>query len=45
MYRQLDLVGEKLATGEIEGAILCSNCVADLGFSTVDITLNWLDKL
>ena len=45
MHRQLDLVGEKLASGEIEGAILCSNCVADLGFSTVDITLDWLDKL
>lgn len=45
MYRQLDLVGDKLATGEIEGAILCSNCVADLGFSTVDIALDWLNKL
>lgn len=45
MRRQLDVVGEKLATGEAEGAILCSNCVADIGLPTVDITLDWLNQL
>lgn len=45
MRCQLDFVGEKLASGEIEGAILCNNCVADLGLHSVDITLDWLDQL
>jgi len=45
MKRQLDLVGNKLATGEIEGAILCSNCIADIGLPAVDITLDWLNQL
>lgn len=45
MRLQLDYVGEKLASGEIEGAILCSNCVADIGLSSVPITLEWLDQL
>lgn len=45
MRRQLDVVGNKLATGEVEGAILCSNCCADLGFPTVDIALDWLNQL
>ena len=45
MKRQLDLAGNKLVTGEIEGAILCSNCIADLGLSAVDITLDWLKHL
>ena len=45
MRMQLDFVGEKLASGEAEGAIICSNCVADIGLSTVPITLDWLDQL
>jgi len=45
MRRQLDVVGNKLATGEAEGAILCSNCIADIGLPTVDITLDWLNQL
>jgi len=45
MRLQLDYVGEKLASGEIEGAILCSNCVADIGLASVPITLDWLDQL
>lgn len=45
MRLQLDYVGEKLASGEVEGAILCSNCIADIGLSTVPITLDWLDQL
>lgn len=45
MRRQLDFVGEKMATGEIEGIILCSNCIADLGLSAVDITREWIGQL
>ena len=45
MRLQLDYVGRKLASGEIEGAIICSNCVADIGLSSVPIILEWLDQL
>jgi len=45
MRRQLDFVGNKLATGEVEGAILCSNVIADIGFTTVDIMRDWLNSL
>ncbi len=45
MKQQLDFVGEKLSGGEIEGAIICSNVIADIGLSTVEITKNWIELL
>lgn len=45
MEMQLDFIGEKFAQNEIEGMVLCSNCVADLGFSAVDITKKWIENL
>lgn len=45
MKWQLDFAYEKLLSGEIEGVMLCSNCIADIGLSTVDITKKWLDGM
>lgn len=45
MEMQLDFIAEKYALGEIEGMVLCSNCIADLGLSAVDVTKNWINKL
>ena len=42
MRLQLDTYYEWLKTGKIEGIILCSNCVADLGLKTKDIMLDWM---
>jgi len=45
MKKQLDFVGDKLVRGEIEGAVLCSNVIADLGLTAVDITRDWIRAL
>ena len=45
MKMQLDFIGEKFAQNEIEGMVLCSNCIADIGLSAVDITKKWLETL
>ncbi len=45
MRLQLDFAKKKLESGEIEGIILCSNCVADIGLTTVPIMLDWLNTL
>ena len=45
MIRQLEFVKEKFEAGEIEGMILCSNCIADLGLHAVDITRDWIAAL
>lgn len=42
MRYQLDFVRDKLEKNEIEGMILCSNCIADIGLSTVDMTREWI---
>lgn len=44
MELQLDTYYRWLKEGKIEGMILCSNCVADLGFNTTNIAKNWIDK-
>ncbi len=44
MKRQIAFVEEKTAKGEIEGIILCSNCVADIGLSTERIAWNWIKQ-
>lgn len=45
MRRQLDFVEQKYNDGIIEGAIICSNVIADIGLSAVDITRDWIEKL
>ncbi|MDD6307903.1 MAG: hypothetical protein PUB07_00900 [Clostridia bacterium] len=45
MEYQLSFVEEKYAKGEIEGIILCSNCIMDIGLSTVPIMKKWMGKL
>ncbi len=44
MHHQIEFVEEKTAKGEIEGIILCSNCVADIGLSAERIVYDWLCK-
>lgn len=45
MIKQLEFAEEKLRTGEIEGIILCSNVIADIGLNAVNITKDWLSTL
>lgn len=45
MRYQLNFAERKLRSGEIEGIVLCSNCIADIGLSAVDITRDWISSL
>lgn len=44
MRSQLDCCHKRLKRGELEGIILCSNCIGDLGLDTVKYTLEWLKE-
>ena len=43
MKTQLDTVYKLIMNKSIDGMILCSNCIADIGLSSVDITRKWID--
>lgn len=45
MKLQLDIYHRWLTSGEIDGIIFCSNCIADLGLDTVDYTKKWIEQL
>lgn len=45
MQDQLDCYYSHIKNGDIEGIVLCSNCIADIGLEAVDITQRWLDKV
>lgn len=45
LQKQLDFIYGKLADNEIEGMLICSNCSADLGLSSVDVVKNWLNTI
>lgn len=42
MNLQLKIYREYLKAGKLEGVILCSNCIADLGIDAVEQTREWL---
>ena len=42
MKLQLDYYYRSLKKGCIEGIILCSNCIADIGLDTVEYTRDWI---
>lgn len=42
MNLQLEIYREYLKAGRLEGVILCSNCISDLGIAAVDQTREWL---
>lgn len=42
MKFQLERYRQWMKDGIIEGIVLCSNCIADLGLETVDYTRNWI---
>lgn len=42
MRHQLDTYYRWLKAGKIDGVILCSNCCADLGLRSVEITKQWI---
>ena len=44
MAKQLDLYLKLWKVGQIEGIIVCSNTVADLGFEAVDVYLDFMKK-
>ena len=39
---QLEVYREYMKAGKLEGFILCSNCIADVGIAAVDQTREWL---
>ena len=45
MRRQLDVYGQCLEDGRIDGVIFCSNCIADLGLDTVELTRQWIAEV
>lgn len=45
MQDQLDCYYRHIKNGDIEGIVLCSNCIADIGLETVDVTRRWLDAV
>ena len=44
MQSQLECVYRLLKSGEIKGIIFCSNCIADIGLETVEITRQWIKE-
>lgn len=42
MLYQLETSLQYIRSGKLNGIILCSNCCADLGLSTVEVTQKWL---
>lgn len=44
MQGQLDLAYKWLKNGEIEGIIICSNCIADIGLPACDRMKAWIDE-
>ena len=44
MEYQLEVYLKYIKAGKIEGLVLCSNCIADIGLSAVDIMKRWIDR-
>jgi hypothetical protein len=42
MKYQTDIMYRYLKEGKIDGIIVCSNCIADLGLEAVEWTREWL---
>ena len=42
---QLDRYYDWMTQGRIEGIILCSNCIADIGLETVEYTRRWISEV
>lgn len=43
MRLQLDTYREYMHAGKLDGFIICSNCIADVGIEEVELTRTWLD--
>ncbi len=44
MEHQLGVYLKYIRSGQLEGMILCSNCIADIGLPTVEQTRQWIDR-
>lgn len=44
MEYQLEVYKKWLFDGRIEGIVLCSNCIADIGLEAVDFTKQWIEQ-
>ncbi|MGN0872217.1 MAG: hypothetical protein ACI4UV_13615 [Victivallales bacterium] len=42
METQLEIYREYMLAGKLEGIILCSNCIADVGIPEIEYTRQWL---
>ena len=45
MQGQLDYYYRCIKKGDIEGIVLCSNCIADIGLEAVKLTKQWLKDI
>lgn len=45
MRYQLDRYEHWIDQGVLEGIVFCSNCIADIGLDTVELTREWIDKV
>lgn len=45
MQYQLDRYEYWINKGDLEGIVFCSNCIADIGLETVELTRNWIKNL
>ena len=43
MTYQLEVYKRWIQEGRIEGIIICSNCIADIGLPAVDVTKKWIE--
>ena len=44
MKYQTDLYLRLMRAGEIEGIVVCSNCIADLGIENVEYMREWIEE-
>ena len=44
MSYQLDVYADYLKAGKIDGIVICSNCIADLGIADVAFTREWIAR-
>ncbi len=44
MEHQLEIYRRHIKAGKLEGIILCSNCIADIGLAAVDQTRKWIKE-
>jgi hypothetical protein len=45
LKNQCDLYAEYLKSGKLQGVIICSNCIADIGLPAADYVRDWVREI